>query len=87
MEARSGHTQQEITDRRSTRKTNHTRKRTKADAIIQTVQSAARGATALCVRCHSHIRVMGDDTQINMDCEQSEESTGARLVFVRNYLS
>ena len=41
----------------------------------------------MCVRCNSHIRVMGDDTQINTDRGQIGERTGARLVFVRNYLS
>ena len=33
------------------------------------------------------MRVMDDDTQINMDREQIEESTGARLAFVRHYLT
>ena len=33
------------------------------------------------------MRVMDDDTQINMDREQIEESTGVRLAFVRNYLT
>ena len=30
---------------------------------------------------------MGDDTQINMNRQQIEESIAARLVFVLNYLS
>ena len=39
------------------------------------------------MRYDSYIKVMGDDTWINMGREKIERSTGARLAFVRNYLS